>query len=59
MIAGVSAGDLKPPVLLLAMPQVQDPFFHKSVVLLLAWLWRRRESTAVCSAPAAPQEMRA
>jgi putative transcriptional regulator len=30
------AGDLKPPVLLLAMPQVQDPFFHKSVVLLLA-----------------------
>jgi len=36
MIAGVSAGDLKPPVLLLAMPQVQDPFFHRSVVLLLA-----------------------
>lgn len=36
MIAGVSAGDLKPPVFLLAMPQVQDPFFHKSVVLLLA-----------------------
>src|SRR5436190_13179760 len=36
MIAGVSTGDLKPPVLLLAMPQVQDPFFHKSVILLLA-----------------------
>lgn len=27
--------DLRPPILLLAMPQVQDPFFHKSVVLLL------------------------
>lgn len=27
--------DLTTPVLLLAMPQVQDPFFHKSVVLLL------------------------
>lgn len=30
------ASDLKPPVLLLAMPQVVDPFFHKSVVVLLA-----------------------
>lgn len=27
--------DLSPPVLLLAMPQVLDPFFHKSVVLLI------------------------
>ncbi len=27
--------DLKTPILLLAMPQVQDPFFYKSVVLLL------------------------
>lgn len=27
--------DLKPPILLLAMPQVLDPYFHKSVVLLL------------------------
>lgn len=27
--------DLTTPMLLLAMPQVQDPFFHKSVVLLL------------------------
>lgn len=26
---------LEPPVLLLAMPQVMDPFFHKSVVLLI------------------------
>jgi putative transcriptional regulator len=29
------ASDLTTPVLLLAMPQVEDPFFHKSVVLLL------------------------
>ncbi|MEM7354089.1 MAG: YqgE/AlgH family protein [Acidobacteriota bacterium] len=28
-------GDLKTPILLLAMPQVLDPFFYKSVVLLL------------------------
>lgn len=28
-------GDLKTPVLLMAMPQVLDPFFYKSVVLLL------------------------
>ena len=27
--------DLKTPILLLAMPQVTDPFFYKSVVLLL------------------------
>jgi len=27
--------DLETPILLLAMPQVLDPFFHKSVVLLL------------------------
>ncbi len=27
--------DLKTPLLLLAMPQVLDPFFHKSVILLL------------------------
>lgn len=26
---------LEPPLLLLAMPQVMDPFFHKSVVLLI------------------------
>ena len=30
-----SAPDLQAPVLLLAMPQVLDPFFHHSVVLLL------------------------
>ena len=30
-----SASDLETPVLLLAMPQVLDPFFHRSVVLLL------------------------
>lgn len=29
------AADLQPPLLLLAMPQVLDPFFHKSVVLLV------------------------
>jgi len=31
----VSGSDLLTPVLLMAMPQVQDPFFHRSVVLLL------------------------
>src|SRR5512142_2067784 len=31
-----AASDLKTPVILLAMPQVADPFFHKGVVLLLA-----------------------
>ncbi len=30
-----SAPDLSPPVLLVALPQVQDPFFRKSVVLLI------------------------
>ena len=30
-----SSAELSPPVLLLAMPQVQDPFFQRSVVLLL------------------------
>ena len=30
-----STSDFEAPVLLLAMPQVQDPFFHHSVVLLL------------------------
>ncbi|MCP3961017.1 MAG: hypothetical protein GY719_24490 [bacterium] len=30
-----AAGDLETPILLLAMPQVVDPFFHKSVILLL------------------------
>ncbi len=30
-----AAGELETPVLLLAMPQVLDPFFHKGVVLLL------------------------
>ena len=29
------SSDLKTPLLLLAMPQVQDPFFQKSVVLLV------------------------
>jgi putative transcriptional regulator len=32
----MAAPDLAAPVLLLALPQVTDPFFHKSVVLLLA-----------------------
>jgi putative transcriptional regulator len=32
----VTAPSLSVPVLLLAMPQIQDPFFAKSVVLLLA-----------------------
>jgi putative transcriptional regulator len=31
----VSGSDLATPVLLMAMPQVLDPFFHRSVVLLL------------------------
>src|SRR6185295_1632416 len=31
----VSDSDLVTPVLLMAMPQVLDPFFHRSVVLLL------------------------
>jgi putative transcriptional regulator len=31
----VASSDLETPVLLLAMPQVLDPFFHKSVVLLV------------------------
>lgn len=31
----VAASDLSAPVLLVAMPQVLDPFFHRSVVLLL------------------------
>jgi putative transcriptional regulator len=31
----MAAVELSPPVFLLAMPQVQDPFFHRSVVLLL------------------------
>ncbi|MFL6197001.1 MAG: YqgE/AlgH family protein [Thermoanaerobaculia bacterium] len=31
----MSGSDLVTPVLLLAMPQVLDPFFHRSVVLLL------------------------
>jgi len=30
----VSDSDLITPVLLMAMPQVLDPFFHRSVVLL-------------------------
>ncbi len=29
------SADLVPPLLLLAMPQVVDPFFHRSVVLLI------------------------
>ena len=31
----MAGSDLVAPVLLLAMPQVNDPFFRKSVVLLL------------------------
>jgi putative transcriptional regulator len=31
----VSSSDLTTPILLMAMPQVLDPFFHRSVVLLL------------------------
>jgi putative transcriptional regulator len=31
----VAGSDLTAPILLLAMPQVLDPFFHRSVVLLL------------------------
>src|SRR6478752_6658492 len=31
----VSDSDLNTPVLLMAMPQVLDPFFHRSVILLL------------------------
>ena len=31
----MSTGDLKTPTLLIAMPQVLDPFFHHSVVLLV------------------------
>lgn len=30
-----AANDLETPVLLLAMPQVDDPYFHRTVVLLL------------------------
>ncbi len=30
-----NTSDLKAPVLLIAMPQILDPFFHKSVVLLV------------------------
>jgi putative transcriptional regulator len=36
MLAPMAAADLVAPVMLLAMPQVADPFFRKSVVLLLA-----------------------
>jgi putative transcriptional regulator len=35
MAAAADQSDLKAPVLLMAMPQVLDPFFHRSVVLLL------------------------
>lgn len=35
MNADSTASTLEPPLLLLAMPQVMDPFFHKSVVLLV------------------------
>ena len=34
MPTGQPESSLEPPVLLLAMPQVADPFFHRSVVLL-------------------------
>jgi putative transcriptional regulator len=36
MLPSMAAPDLVAPVMLLAMPQVADPFFRKSVVLLLA-----------------------
>jgi len=36
MLRAMAAPDLIAPVLLVAMPQVADPFFRKSVVLLLA-----------------------
>lgn len=36
MLSSMAAADLVAPVMLLAMPQVADPFFRKSVVLLLA-----------------------
>lgn len=36
MLRRMAAPDLVAPVMLLAMPQVADPFFKKSVVLLLA-----------------------
>jgi putative transcriptional regulator len=36
MLRVMAAADLVAPVMLLAMPQVADPFFRKSVVLLLA-----------------------
>ncbi len=34
-VMSVAAADLETPVLLLAMPQVLDPFFHQAVVLLV------------------------
>lgn len=36
MLSAMAASDLVAPVMLLAMPQIADPFFRKSVVLLLA-----------------------
>jgi len=36
MLSPMAASDLVAPVMLLAMPQVADPFFRRSVVLLLA-----------------------
>lgn len=36
MLPGMAASDLVAPVLLVATPQVEDPFFRRSVVLLLA-----------------------
>jgi putative transcriptional regulator len=36
MLSAMAAADLVAPVMLLAMPQVADPFFRKSVILLLA-----------------------
>jgi putative transcriptional regulator len=35
IVMGQTDFELSPPILLVAMPQVLDPFFHKSVVLLL------------------------
>jgi len=36
MLSAMAASDLVAPVLLVATPQVEDPFFRRSVVLLLA-----------------------
>jgi putative transcriptional regulator len=47
-----TASDLVTPVLLVAMPQVLDPFFHKSVVLLIH---HREDAVAYFGGPVQPQ----